>query len=121
MEPGRFLVAQAGVLLAKVTQLKSKGSKKFVGVDTGMHTLLRPSLYGAYHPIHNLSRLEEPDQIRADIVGSICESGDILGKNRDLPQTEEGDVILIENVGAYTTVMASPYNLRKQPGEEWID
>lgn len=117
IEPGRFLVAEAGVLLAKVTQTKTKGSTHFIGLNAGMNSLIRPALYGAYHPIFNLSQLDQPNAISANIVGPICESGDILGYQRRLPSTKENDIILIANAGAYGYTMASTYNLR-QPAQE---
>jgi diaminopimelate decarboxylase/aspartate kinase len=112
LEPGRFLVSEAGVLLARVTQLKAKGEVRFLGVDTGMNSLLRPALYGAYHRIVNLSRLEEPAAGTYTVVGPICETGDTLGTARRLPETMEHDVLLIANAGAYGHVMSSTYNLR---------
>ena len=117
LEPGRFLVAQAGALLARVTQVKRKGEVTYVGLETGMNSLIRPPLYGAYHPIVNLSRLDEPLAWIAHVVGPICETGDILGRSRRLPPTAEGDVLLIANAGAYGRVMSSQYNLREPAGE----
>ncbi len=121
LEPGRFLVAQAGVLLARVTQIKRKGEVYYVGLETGMNSLIRPPLYGAYHRIVNLSRLGEPSSWLAHVVGPICETGDILGRSRRLPPTAEGDVILIANAGAYGRVMSSRYNLREPAGEALLD
>ncbi len=117
LEPGRFLVAGAGVLLARVTQIKGKGAQRFVGINTGMNSLIRPMLYGAWHEIVNLTRLDEPPVGYANVVGPICESGDTLGRDRLLPRCEEGDVILIANTGAYGRVMGSSYNLRLPAGE----
>lgn len=112
MEPGRFLVAQAGVLVAEVTQLKGKGSMQYVGLATGMNSLIRPALYGAWHEIVNLTRLSAPATERYTVVGPICESGDVLGNDRHLPPTREGDVVLVATAGAYGRVMSSFYNLR---------
>ena len=121
LEPGRYLVAQAGVVLAKVTQTKGKDDVKYLGLDAGMHTLIRPSLYGAYHEIKNLSRLaQEPNEIYT-VVGPICESGDTLGYDRHLPTSEEGDVFVIGTAGAYGRTMSSDYNLRGLPPEHFID
>jgi diaminopimelate decarboxylase/aspartate kinase len=117
LEPGRFLVAAAGVLLARVTQLKGKGAVQYVGVATGMNSLLRPALYGSYHEIVNLTRLDEPPELLCTVVGPICESGDVLGNDRLLPHSVEGDILLIANTGAYGHVMGSCYNLRP-PAEE---
>lgn len=113
IEPGRFLVAQSGVLISRVTQLKGKGDFKYVGIGTGMNSLIRPALYGAYHEIVNLSRVDEKATQTVTVVGPICESGDKLGSDRLFPETAEGDVILIANTGAYGRVMASQYNMRK--------
>jgi len=119
LEPGRYLVAEAGVLLARVTQLKSKGEQHYLGLATGMNSLIRPALYGAYHRIVNLSRLSEKPSVRYTVVGPICESGDVLGESRMLPPAQEGDVMLIANAGAYGRVMASHYN-RRAPAEELV-
>jgi diaminopimelate decarboxylase/aspartate kinase len=119
MEPGRFLVAKAGVLVAVVTQLKGKGDVRYVGIATGMNSLIRPALYGAHHDIRNLTRLEQPLSERVNVVGPICESADILGADRWLPPTVEGDVILIGTCGAYGYAMASNYNLRP-PAAEFV-
>jgi diaminopimelate decarboxylase/aspartate kinase len=121
LEPGRFLVARAGVLLARVTQVKRKGEVLYVGLETGMNSLIRPPLYGAYHSIVNLTRLDEAPAWTAHIVGPICETGDILGRSRRLPPTAEGDVLLIANAGAYGRVMSSRYNLREPAGEVLLD
>jgi diaminopimelate decarboxylase/aspartate kinase len=113
LEPGRYLVAAAGVLLARVTQLKGKGELRYVGVATGMNSLIRPALYGAWHEIVNLTRLAETPAQLYTVVGPICESGDVLGHDRLLPTCREGDVLLIATAGAYGAAMASHYNLRE--------
>ena len=120
MEPGRFLVAKAGVLVAVVTQLKGKGDQQYVGMATGMNSLIRPALYGAHHDIRNLTRLDEPLSQRVNVVGPICESADVLGTDRWLPPTVEGDVLLIGTCGAYGYAMASNYNLRAPAPEFFI-
>jgi diaminopimelate decarboxylase/aspartate kinase len=117
MEPGRYLVADAGVLLARVNQDKGKGTVRYLGVDTGMNSLIRPALYDAWHDIANVTRLEEPATAMYQIVGPICESGDILGEDRRLPESMEGDVILVAQAGAYGAVMSSRYNLRDDADE----
>jgi len=119
LEPGRYLVAEAGVLLAPVTQVRAKGHTVFVGVATGMNSLIRPALYGAWHPIVNLSRHPAPPDLFAQVVGPICESGDVLGRDRWLATPATGDVLLVGNAGAYGRAMASSYNLRP-PAEETI-
>jgi diaminopimelate decarboxylase/aspartate kinase len=122
LEPGRFVVAESGALLARVTQLKEKGRSTYVGVDAGMHTLIRPALYGAYHGIVNLSRLDQAGPwIDAEVVGPICETGDVLGHDRRLVAPTEGDVLLVATAGAYGAAMASEYNLRGRPREVLLD
>ncbi len=119
MEPGRYLVAEAGVLLARVTQLKTKGDVHYVGVATGMNSLIRPALYGAHHEIRNLTRLEAPATERVTVVGPICETADQFGADRWLPPTAEGDVVLIATCGAYGYSMGSNYN-RRPPAREFL-
>jgi len=120
MEPGRYAVAEAGVLLARVTQTKTKGTVRYVGLDTGMNSLLRPALYGAHHEIVNLSRLGEAPSLTADVVGPICESGDVLGHDRRLPPTEPGDTLLVATTGAYGASMSNNYNLRPPASEHLL-
>ncbi len=117
LEPGRWFVSEGGVLLSPVTQVRAKGEVRFVGLATGMNSLMRPALYGAWHGIHNLTRLHEPHVGHHHVVGPICETGDILGRDRSLPACVTGDVMLIENAGAYGYVMANRYNLREPAAE----
>jgi diaminopimelate decarboxylase/aspartate kinase len=119
LEPGRYLVAECGALLSRVTQLKSKGQHHYLGISTGMNSLIRPALYGAYHDIVNLSRLTDTADRHYRVVGPICESGDVLGESRFLPESREGDVMLIATTGAYGRVMASHYN-RRAPAAELV-
>lgn len=119
LEPGRYLVANAGALLARVTQTKGKGDVRYVGLATGMNSLIRPALYGAWHPIYHLDRLGERGENVYNVVGPICETGDILGLDRLLPECQPGDLLLIANTGAYGRVMASHYNLRA-PAPEYV-
>lgn len=120
IEPGRYISAESGVLLARVTQLKHTPDARFVGINTGMNSLIRPALYGARHEIVNLTRLDEDAAYIADIVGPICETADRLGAQRLMPDTQEGDIILIANGGAYGRVMSSSYNMREPAGEAVI-
>lgn len=117
LEPGRYLVAQAGVLIAHVTQTKEKGSHSYVGVSTGFNSLIRPALYDAYHEIVNLTQLDADATETVTVVGPICETGDKFGTGRAFPRSNEGDVVLIANTGAYGYVMSSRYNLRDAPEE----
>lgn len=121
LEPGRYFVSEAGVLLSRVTQIKHKDGQRFIGLDTGMNSLIRPALYGAYHEIVNLSKLHQPTAGRAHIVGPICESSDTLGYARPMPETEIGDVILIAHAGAYGHCMSSHYNMRSPATEYLLD
>ncbi len=122
IEPGRYLVAESGVLLTHATQVVDKDGVRRVGLDAGMHTLIRPALYDAWHGIANLSRLGDGDERLFDVVGPICESSDIFGKERDLPRaTAPGDVMVVADAGAYGYSMASTYNLRDLPHQEIIE
>lgn len=115
VEPGRYLVAESTVLLTRVDTRK----QRFVGVDAGMHTLPRPALYDSYHHVSNLSRDAEDETV--DVVGPICESGDYLAENRDVPSPEEGDLLAVHTAGAYGFSMASRYNGRPLPAEVLVD
>jgi len=116
LEPGRYLVADAGVLLTRVQGVK-RGDKTFVGVDAGMNTLLRPALYGAYHPVLAADRLREPPADPVTVVGPVCENTDILARDRALPPVQEGDVLAVLNAGAYGFAMSSQYNNRPRAAE----
>jgi len=116
LEPGRYLVAEAGVLLTRVTTLKSSPGKEFVGVDAGFNTLVRPAMYGSYHHIHSASGLDEPTQ-EYTVYGPLCESGDIFARDRVIPKVEEGNILAIMNAGAYGFSMSSHYNSRPKAAE----
>jgi diaminopimelate decarboxylase len=120
VEPGRSIVGNSGVLLTKVEYLKHGSNKNFVVVDAAMNDLARPSLYNAYHHIDNVIQKEEKKPKRYDIVGPICETGDFLGKDRNL-SVNEGDVLAIHSVGAYGMTMSSNYNSRRRASEILID
>ena len=115
-EPGRALVAGAGLLLTKVVYIKRSGDRTFVIVDAGMTDLIRPALYNAYHEIVPV-KLRPGKRQMADVVGPVCESGDFLGRNRMLPPIERGDVLAVLSAGAYGYVLASNYNARPKPAE----
>ncbi|XGI83529.1 diaminopimelate decarboxylase [Halorutilales archaeon Cl-col2-1] len=114
VEPGRFLVAESTVLLTRVNTVKDG----FVGVDAGFNTLLRPAMYDAYHHITNLSR-DAPER-KVDVVGPICETGDVLGEDRRIADPREGDVLAIHTAGAYGFSMSSRYNSRRLPAEVMV-
>jgi diaminopimelate decarboxylase len=120
VEPGRYLVCDASILLTSVNTVKQTPSKKFVGVDAGFNTLVRPTMYGSYHPILVANKLSKADKESCDVVGPICESGDVLAKNRQLPKVEEGDLLAILNAGAYGFSMSSQYNSRPRAAEVMI-
>ncbi len=122
IEPGRYLVAESGALLTRVTQVVEKQGIRRVGADAGMNALIRPALYDAWHDVANLSRLGDTREESFDVVGPICESSDVFGKRRRLPAaTAEGDVLVFADAGAYGFSMANTYNLRDLPAEEILD
>ncbi|MCL4413048.1 MAG: diaminopimelate decarboxylase [Candidatus Thermoplasmatota archaeon] len=120
LEPGRFLVADAGVLLAKVTNIK-KYDKLIIGTDVSMNTLIRSPLYGATHPVLVVDKVGEKPVVNADIVGQVCENTDVLRKDVMLPKLEYGDLLAFLNAGAYVTSMASNYNMIPRPKEIMLD
>lgn len=121
LEPGRFPVAEAGVLLTRVTSVKvNPDGRVFVGCDTGFNHLLRPAMYGSHHEIRNLDGAGRETRVQ-DVVGNICESGDILARDRSLPACRVGDLLAVECAGAYGMSMASTYNLRPLPAEVVVD
>jgi diaminopimelate decarboxylase len=117
LEPGRYLVGQAGVLVSRVIDIKPQpGGKLFVILDTGMTELIRPMLYGAYHRIEPLRPRDGADAL-CDVVGPLCETSDTLGRDRRLPVPAVGDLMVVFDTGAYGSVMASNYNRRPMPAE----
>jgi diaminopimelate decarboxylase len=117
LEPGRFLVGNAGVLLARVEHLKRGAGKNFLIVDAAMNDLVRPAMYDAYHEIVPLHRDTSRRALVADVVGPICESGDCFAKDRQLQEVGEGEFIALMSAGAYGRVMSSRYNTRGMPAE----
>jgi diaminopimelate decarboxylase len=120
LEPGRFLVGSAGVLVTEVLYRKHSGGKEFVVVDAGMNDLVRPSHYQAYHEIVALDARDRPT-VRADVVGPVCETGDFLALDRVLPDVAAGEHLAVLGAGAYGFVMASNYNARPRPAEVVVD
>lgn len=122
IEPGRYLVAECGVLLCRATQVVDKQGVRRIGLDAGMNALLRPALYDAWHGVHNLSRGGDDALAAFEVVGPICESGDVLGGGRMLPlASAPDDVMLVADAGAYGQVMANTYNRRALPAEEVLE
>ena len=130
VEPGRFLIGNAGVLLTRIRYIKQSGRKKFVIVDAGMNDLIRPALYQSYHEIvpWRASAASDADAStstsksleRIDVVGPVCESGDFFALDREMPEVHEGDLLAIMSAGAYGFVMASNYNSRPLPAEALV-
>jgi diaminopimelate decarboxylase len=116
LEPGRFLVGNAGVLLAEVLYRKQTGRKHFTVVDAGMNDLVRPAMYEAYHQIEPIGK-PRPGAISTDVVGPVCESGDVFCHDRSISPLERGDRVAILSAGAYGFSMASNYNTRPRPAE----
>jgi diaminopimelate decarboxylase len=117
VEPGRYLVCDAGILLTTVNTVKGTPFKKFVGVDAGFNTLARPTMYGSYHHILVANKLGSPEKETFDVVGPVCESGDVLARDRRLPKIQEGDLLAVLNAGAYGSAMSSQYNARPRAAE----
>ena len=119
MEPGRFIVGNAGVLLTRVLYRKHSGGREFLVTDAGMTELLRPSHYDAYHRIDAVKPVDR--QMTADVVGPVCESGDFLALDRTMDEAHAGDLLAVHDVGAYGYVMASNYNTRPRGVEVLVD
>jgi diaminopimelate decarboxylase len=116
LEPGRILVGDSGYLIAQVTGIKDS-YRNFVGLDAGFNSLIRPALYGAKHQIIIDGKEQAPATMKADVCGPICENTDIFARDRELPETKEGDLAIFTQVGAYGYVMSMSYNLRFRPAE----
>jgi diaminopimelate decarboxylase len=120
VEPGRFLVGNAGVLLTRVCYIKQSGSKKFAIVDAGMNDLIRPALYRSYHEIVPVKQPITSTTDKIDVVGPVCESGDFFALDREMPELQGGDLLAIMSAGAYGFVMATNYNSRPLPAEALV-
>ncbi len=122
IEPGRYVVADAGVLLTRVNTVKEAPGTVVAGVDAGLTTLLRPAMYDAYHAVRSLARdAGDRDQVGVTVAGPVCETADLLCENRPLPRPERGDLLAVGNAGAYGYEMASTYNSRPRPAEVTVD
>ncbi|HEY4522352.1 MAG TPA: diaminopimelate decarboxylase [Candidatus Paceibacterota bacterium] len=119
-EPGRYLIAEAVSLLVTVQDIKKNPKKTFVGIDSGMGHLIRPSLYDSYHEILNATHPNNSKK-KVTIAGVYCESGDVFAKDRPLPMPALGDVLIVKNAGAYGYAMSSEYNLRERPAEVLLE
>ena len=116
IEPGRYIVGDASILLTQVNSIK-QSYRKFAGVDAGFNTLLRPTMYDSYHHIVVADKPDAEATQKIDIAGDVCESGDLFARDRPMPEIEEGDVLAILNAGAYSFSMSSQYNSRPRPAE----
>jgi diaminopimelate decarboxylase len=121
LEPGRFLVAQAGALLARVLYVKKNGQKTFVITDAAMNDLIRPALYQAWHEIVPVAAGRAKRKMLADVVGPVCETGDFFARDRELPPLRPGDLVAILDAGAYGMSLASNYNSRPRPAEVLVE
>ncbi len=119
IEPGRAIVGNAGVMLTRVLYRKNSSGRDFIVVDGGMNDLVRPTLYGAYQEILTV-RTPAPERVKVDVVGPVCESGDFLARERELPPLCEGDLLAVLGAGAYGFSMASNYNARRRPAEVMV-
>jgi diaminopimelate decarboxylase len=120
LEPGRFLIAQAGALLSRVLYTKQNGSKRFIITDAAMNDLIRPALYGAHHEIVPVVQSNAPKEI-ADIVGPVCESGDFFARDREIERLHSGDLVALLDAGAYGMSLSSHYNTRVRPAEVLVE
>ena len=117
IEPGRYISSEASILVSQINTIKYNGFRHFVGIDAGFNTLIRPILYGSYHEIIPLLKYDSEKPIIADVVGQLCESGDVLGKDRKFAHVEERDYLAILDAGAYGFSMSSTYNSRPRSAE----
>jgi len=120
IEPGRYIVGDASILLTRVNTIK-QSYRKFAGVDAGFNTLLRPSMYGSYHHIVSANQPFAKPVQNIDIAGNVCESGDLFARDRPMPDIQEGDLLAILNAGAYAFSMSSQYNSRPKTMEVLVN
>jgi diaminopimelate decarboxylase len=120
-EPGRFLTANGGILVTEVLYNKKNGNKNFVVVDSAMNDLIRPSIYQAYHHIQPIQKYDVRKNITADIVGPVCETGDYFARDREITESNSGELLAIMSTGAYGMVMSSNYNARRRAAEIMVD
>jgi diaminopimelate decarboxylase len=115
-EPGRYIVGDAGILLARVGYVKERpGMPTWISLDAGMNALIRPALYGAYHHMEVANKILEKNEFTYNVAGPLCESGDFLGKDRKLPNVEQGDLVAVFEVGAYGLAMSNQHTAQSRP------
>ncbi|MCC7305444.1 MAG: diaminopimelate decarboxylase, partial [Alphaproteobacteria bacterium] len=120
MEPGRYLVGNAGVLLSEVLYVKETEERKFLVLDAAMNDLIRPAMYDAWHSIEPATNHKAPSRVY-DVVGPVCESSDFFAKDREIPEMKQGDIAVIKSAGAYGFCMSSNYNTRPLIPEILVD
>lgn len=120
-EPGRYLTANGGILLTEVLYNKNNGNKHFIVVDAAMNDLLRPSIYQAYHHIQPIQKFDDRNEMIADVVGPVCESGDYFARDREIIESRTHELLAVMSAGAYGMVMTSNYNARRRPAEILVD
>ncbi|MGA9210437.1 MAG: diaminopimelate decarboxylase [Terriglobales bacterium] len=121
LEPGRALVGTAGALLTRVLYIKTNDHKRFVVVDAAMNDLIRPALYAAYHEVVPVVNRDDANRAEVDIVGPVCETGDFLARDREMPMLSEGELLAVLDAGAYGMSLASNYNTRGRPAEVMVE
>ncbi|MEJ7607017.1 MAG: hypothetical protein WKF37_12320 [Bryobacteraceae bacterium] len=121
VEPGRSIIAEAGVLLTRVLHRKRTSRKEFAIVDAVMNDLIRPALYKSHHEIVAVRKDESRPETRLDIVGPVCETGDFLARDREMPSVEPGELLAVSTAGAYGFVQSSNYNSRPRPAEVLVN
>jgi diaminopimelate decarboxylase len=122
LEPGRFLVAQAGALLMRVLYVKQNGAKTFVITDAGMNDLIRPSLYQAHHEVVPVRQARAGAGVGVvDVVGPVCETGDFFARDREMAKVKAGELVAVLDAGAYGMALASNYNTRARAAEVLVD
>jgi diaminopimelate decarboxylase len=121
VEPGRSIVGESGVLLTRVLYRKHTATKEFVVVDAAMNDLIRPALYQSHHEIRPVRRSESPERLLADVVGPVCETGDFLARDREMPAANPGDLLAVSTAGAYGFVQSSNYNSRPRAAEVLVE
>ena len=121
LEPGRYLVGPAGILLTRVLHVKRMGTRTYVITDAGMNDLIRPSHYASYHGVQPARRDAERERMKVDVVGPVCESGDFLALDRELAVPQAGELLAVRTTGAYGFAMSSTYNARPRPAEAMVD
>ena len=122
IEPGRYIAAECGILIGTVNSVKTNYDVDYIGTDLGFNVIMRPVLYDSYHELHIVNKNNSSNQKKVcTVVGNICESGDIIAKDREMDQVSEEDLVVVQTAGAYCFSMSSNYNCRLRPAEVLIN